>query len=300
MSQDIASEAPVVVGVDGSEPALRAVRWGAAEAARRRVNLVLVHALGIPSQYMGPWPPNAKVREKLSERGEAFLRTAGDVARQAARVTVSTRVDKDNPPDVLIAASGSAGMVVLGVSGHGAFLDGLAVGSTAVKVSAHGRCPVVVVRGKGAETQPPGAPVVVGVDGSPLSDAALGYAFEEAALRGAPLVAVHAWYDNEAIADVIDEARFGNVVPVADIERQVLTESITGWSEKYPDVAVQPVVEQDKPRRKLLALSGDAQLVVVGGRGRGGFTGLLLGSTSQALIHHADCPVMVVRPEPGE
>lgn len=87
---------------------------------------------------------------------------------------------------------------------------------------------------------------------------------------------------------------FGNVVSVADIERQVLTESIRRWSEKYTDVTVRPVVERDKPRRKLLALSGDAQLVVVGSRGRGGFTGLLLGSTSQALIHHADCPVMIV------
>lgn len=294
------SEAPVVVGVDGSESAMRAVRWGAAEAARRRVNLVLVHALGIPGLYLGPWPPDHEVRDRLTERGEAFLHAAADIAREDAQVRVRTQVSRYDSPDVLIDASRTARMVVLGASGRGGFLAGLALGSTAVKVCAHGHSPVVVVRGEEASARSAGAPVVVGVDGSPLSDAALGQAFEEAALRGAPLVAVHAWYDNEAIADVIDGARFGNVVPVADIERQVLTESIAGWSEKYPDVTVHSVVQRDKPRRKLLALSGDAQLLVVGSRGRGGFTGLLLGSTSQALIHHADCTVMVVRPASDE
>lgn len=108
---------------------------------------------------------------------------------------------------------------------------------------------------------------------------------------------MHAWYDTAAIVDVIDVARYGTAITAAEIEQVVLAERIAGWSEKYPDVQVRRVVKRDKPRRTLLELSQSAQLVVVGSRGRGGFAGLLLGSTSQALVHHAGCPVMVVRQE---
>ncbi|MQA09344.1 MAG: universal stress protein [Pseudonocardiaceae bacterium] len=292
------ADAPIVIGVDGSEHAAQAVRWGASEAARRAARLLLVHALGIPSQYMGPWPPSHELREKLAERGRALLENAEKIARQAADVEVSTWIDNDNSSEVLIEASRSALMVVLGATGHGGFLAGLAVGSTATQTTSHAHSPVVIVRGDDVENRPGDQPIVVGVDGSPRCDTALGYAFAEAALRGVPLIAVHAWYDNEAVADVIDEARFVSHESVDSIERNVLEESLTGWKDKYPNVSVQSVVEHDKPRRKLLELSTVAQLVVVGSRGWGGFRGLLLGSTGQALMHHADCPVMVVRPQP--
>lgn len=287
----------IVVGIDGSEHALRAVRWGAAEAARRRASLVLLHALGYPRHYAGAWPPSHELRAKLTERGEAALAAAREVAVEAGAARVETRLVKDNPPEALIEASRTAGMLALGVSGHDGFLVGLAIGSTAVQVTAHAHSPVVVVRGQDDFPPSPLAPVVVGIDGSPLSEAALGFAFEEADQREAPLLAVHAWYDTEAIVDVIDVARFGTAMTAAEIEQVVLAERIAGWSEKYPDVQVRRVVKRDKPRRTLLELSESAQLIVVGSRGRGGFAGLLLGSTSQALVHHAGCPVMVVRQE---
>jgi nucleotide-binding universal stress UspA family protein len=124
----------------------------------------------------------------------------------------------------------------------------------------------VVVRGNHRD-----GPVVVGVDLSPESDPAIGFAFEEAAGSGVPLVAAHAG-------------------------EQSLNTRMSGWLVKYPDVAVEQVVVQERPIPVLLELGQRAGLLVIGSRGRGGFAGMLLGSTSQALIHHAPCPVAVVRP----
>jgi nucleotide-binding universal stress UspA family protein len=136
------------------------------------------------------------------------------------------------------------------------------------------------------------------VDGSPASGAALGVAFEAAALRGVPLVAVHAWHDlriDPTMTPLVDwdvvEAR----------EREVLAERLAGWDRQYPDVTVRRLVIRDRPAHALVQESARAQLVVVGCRGRGGLAGMLLGSVSQALLHHAACPVMVTRaaPVPG-
>lgn len=298
MNESTANVARIVAGVDGSESALQAVRWGAIEAARRSLPLMLVHALGIPRLYVGAWPPSNKLRAKLIERGESLLAAAKKVAQHAAQAEISSNIDNENPPEALVAASRSASMIVLGAPDHGD-LTGLAFGSTALQTTTHAHCPVVVVRGEDVGARPDNDPIVVGVDNSPLSDATLGCAFEEAALRSAPLIAVHTWWDNEAAHDVIDEARFSLLEPVADIEQQALIERIDRWRNKYPDVPIKLAVEWDKPRRKLLELSVRAQLVVVGSRGRGGMRGLLLGSTSQALIHHASCPVMVVRQGPS-
>ncbi|WP_007027177.1 universal stress protein, partial [Saccharomonospora iraqiensis] len=156
---------------------------------------------------------------------------------------------------------------------------GALAGSTAVGTASHAVAPVVVVRSRAEGEEPPGdGPIVVGVDGSPLSGRAVGYAFEEAAVRRAPLVAVHARAD------------------VPEGPRDPLAVGLAGWREKYPDVAVHPVTVREKPRPALLDHSATARLLVVGSRGLGGFRGLLLGSTSQALMHHARCPVMIVRP----
>jgi nucleotide-binding universal stress UspA family protein len=188
-------------------------------------------------------------------------------------------------------------MVVLGDRGLGGF-TGLLIGSVAVAVTAHAACPVVVVRGPESDlTAPLPEPVVVGVDGSSTSEAALAFAFEEASLRRVPLVAVHVWRDlllDATLAPLLDWDA------IESDERQVLAERLAGWSEKYPDVAVRRLVAYDRPARALVGESGRAQLVVVGSRGRGGLHGMLLGSVSQALLHHAHCPVAVVRPAGGD
>ena len=171
MSESKSREPVIAVGVDGSEQSLAAVRWAAGEAARREVGLELVHALGIPSLYMGPWEPSAEVRDALTKQAEELLAAAVTVARDTADVPVHTRIDNDDPAAALVGASRSGQLVALGATGRGGFLSGL--GSAAVQVSAHAHAPVVVVRGE-LSAIAADAPIVAGVDGSPESDAALG------------------------------------------------------------------------------------------------------------------------------
>ncbi|MFD2395911.1 universal stress protein [Prauserella oleivorans] len=140
--------------------------------------------------------------------------------------------------------------------------------------------------------------MVVGVDGSPLSERAIGYAFDEACFRGVDLVAVHTWSDSDT--DIFSQARmYFDWEPMRDTEERRLAERLAGWRELYPDVTVHRVLVKDRPRHELLEWSRKAQLVVVGSRGRGGFRGMLLGSTSHALVHNAECPVMIARPVPS-
>jgi nucleotide-binding universal stress UspA family protein len=138
-------------------------------------------------------------------------------------------------------------------------------------------------------------PVVVGVDIAEHSVPALGWAFAEAAARRARLVAVHAcwWEEPSLLLDVPprEEPAWADIV---DAEGQQLSEMLAGWREKYPDVEVEPVVVHEHPATALEGSSTGSQLLVVGSRGRGGFTGLLLGSVSAHAVHHSHCPVVVV------
>jgi nucleotide-binding universal stress UspA family protein len=152
----------------------------------------------------------------------------------------------------------------------------------------------VVVRGTSVARAdvPDDRPVVVGVDGSPTSEVALAFAYDEADRRGVALVAVHTWLDDmlePTLAAMIDWDA------IETDERALLAERLAGWSEKHPDVEVRRLVTRDRPARVLVEESVGAQLVVVGSRGRGGVTGLLLGSVAHALLHHAHCPVAVAR-----
>lgn len=291
---DDATRRPVVVGVDGSTSAAEAVRWAAAEAVRRRAPLVLVHVwtpvpAGVPhAEGLGSY------EDALVEAGRQLLDDAATVARHAAPgVTTSTDLGHGSAAGQLIGRSASADLVVLGSRGLGGF-SGLVVGSIAVAVATHGHCPVVVVRGTDPHTGPrQQGPVVVGVDGSPTSQAATRFAFEAAALRDVPLEAVHAWSDlplpaSRELASSWD--------PVRQHELEVLDQRLAESQALYPAVRVERVVVRDNPSHVLLERAKDAQLVVVGSRGRGGFRGLLLGSTSQALIQHAACPVAIVPP----
>jgi len=296
MNEVVSENYPVVVGVDGSPPSLAAVRWAARDAAHRHTSLRLAHALGVPSLYVGAWPPSPELRAGLAERGDEMLAAAKDVATSIADIEVEVVMDNDDPAPVLIEKSRAARLLVLGGSGHGGFMAGLALGSTAVKVASHAHSAVVVVRGENADRRPERDPVVVGIDGSPLSESALSFAFEEASLRGAPLLVVHTWFDTEA-AEMLAPERFAVESGTAqEVAERLLAERLAGWGEKYPDVTVERVITRGRPHQELIKLSERAQLVVVGSRGRGGFAGLLLGSHSQALIHAARCPVMVVRP----
>lgn len=288
--------APIVVGVDGSPGSRRAVLWGADEAARRHVPMTLVHAFGIPDAFYGETMPPKDWLDIRQAESRSLLREAAELAgRVHPGLAIATESSVDAPVPFLLRWSGAAKLLVLGCAGRGELGD-LLLGSTAAAVSARSRCPLVVVRGKERGAAGVDEPVVVGVDGSPAGEAAIGLAFEEASLRDAPLVAVHTWSDADT-SQVFAAARaeFG-FEPLREPETRVLAEALAGWQEKYPQVRVRRVVAQDRPRHELLEWSTKAQLMVVGSRGRGGFRGLLLGSTSHALVEHAECPVLVVRP----
>ncbi|GLY69934.1 universal stress protein [Amycolatopsis taiwanensis] len=278
-----AADGAVVVGIDGSPESERALDWAADEAALRDATLHLVYAFAPLAAFKGAGLP--VLRDTYSEFAGAGRRLLEEAsAMVGGRVAVTTDMLEEPPVRALLELSGRARMIVLGAVGAGGFV-GMLAGSTAVSVSAHARCPVVIVRG----SRRPG-PVVVGVDGSQAGARAIAAAFDEAAWRKATLVAVHAVQDREFLGTSRpDQAR--------EAGQAVLAESLAGWQEKYPDVRVERVIVPGRPRHQLLDHSERAQLVVTGSRGRGGFAGLVLGSTSQALIHHADCPVMVV---PGE
>ncbi|MGC7096476.1 universal stress protein [Amycolatopsis lurida] len=288
---------PVLVAVDGSESALDATRWAAEEAARLHAPLLVVTAYGLEDvSFAAPLYPPTEWVDAQKEAAERVVATALAAAKEIEpAVSAETRVSPLGSVAALRELSGEARLLVLGEP-RGA-VSGLVVGSTSIPVLTAADCPVVVVRGRDGGR--PEGPVVVGVDGSTNSEAAIAQAFAAASVRQVPLVAVHTWHDGDSEVLFSRSRVEFDWEPVNDAEQRVLAERLAGWREQYPDVTVQQVVQQDKPRHRLLEWSAKACLVVVGTRGRGGFAGLVLGSTSQALAHHADCPVLVVRPETG-
>jgi nucleotide-binding universal stress UspA family protein len=283
------SAGSIVVGVDGSESSLDAVRLAAREAALRKRPLLAVHAFvwALMRVPVGPHPlgpPDGGLRHQA----ERLVSEAVEEARKAApEVPVTARIVDGTVAPVLLAEARDAYMVVLGDRGLGGF-SGLLVGSVTVQVAAHATCPVVVAKGE----RHPDGPVVVGVDGSTVSDRAVGFAFEEASLRDAPLVAIHTW--QFPMPTEVGPLPLDYGQEIAAAEERVLSEAIAGWGEGFPDVAVTLRVHRGRPAEALVDESDRAQLVVVGARGRGGFTGLLLGSVSQAVLHHARCAVAIV------
>lgn len=281
----------VVAGVDGSPESLGAVRWAAREADRRAVPLRLVAAIEwiVPRRIGATALEPAYIRDSMTEVAQERL----DVAKAAAIGTVGgidvrTEVLGGPAVAVLHEESTTAGLLVVGNRGVGGFA-GLLAGSVSMAVAASAGCPVVVVRGDATAD----GPVVVGIDGSPVSEAAVSFAFAEASARRVPLVAVHVWTD--AVLDPFA----GPLVDwdaVEAEEAELLAQRLAGWSEKYPDVTVTRRVVRENPAAVLVGLSSTAQLLVVGGHGRGVVRGLLLGSVSQALLRHGACPVAVVKP----
>jgi nucleotide-binding universal stress UspA family protein len=155
---------------------------------------------------------------------------------------------------------------------------------------AHAHCPVVVVPEPEHITQEP-AYYVVGVDGSEHSAAAVDVAFEEAALRGAQLRALYVWEPGPL--RIFDE------YAPQQKARQLLSEIVAGRHARYPEVDLRHELLVGHPVQVLTDASAHALGLVVGTRGHGGFTGMLLGSVSQGVLHHARCPVIAVpsRPE---
>ncbi|KQS97325.1 universal stress protein [Cellulomonas sp. Leaf395] len=282
----------IVVGYDGSNHADEALVWAARAARRRHAPLRIVH---VARTFLDGYVIADRPSDLTAQVGGQVL--ADGIERLRAidpDLEVTTQLEpQDSVAAVLTEASRSAGLLVVGSRGRGGFA-GLLLGSVSVTVASHAHCPVVVVRTNPATAGEPGRPVVVGVDGSPASVSAVDYAFDQASRWGLPLVAVHAW-ELPSLFGPVPPWMPEEVEEMRMAEKALLSESLAGHMERYPDVNVTSMVHRGGPAHVILTAAADAELLVVGSRGLGGFRGLLLGSVSQAVLHHATCPVVVVR-----
>ncbi|QLY28606.1 universal stress protein [Nocardia huaxiensis] len=284
---------PIVAAVDGSEISYQAVAWAAVEAELRGSPLHIITSYAIPTREDARTALGVAEVAALRADGARVLAEATRIAEHATpqrQVEITTEFTFDLIIPTLLARSKQAAMIVVGNRGRGAVRRAL-LGSVSTALSRHAHCPVTIVHGI-SQTDPVSAtkPIVVGVDGTDNSMPAIEMAFEEAARRKVALIAVHAWSDTT-----------GYDLPVVgwdsirETEQTLLAESLAGFGERYPEVTVERVVACDTAVRALLEQADSAQLLVVGSHGRSGFAGIALGSVSAAVLHHAVCPVLVVR-----
>lgn len=284
----------VIIAVDGSAESDAAISWAACEASMRHEHVTLMHAV---QPVALSWPVSPE-QTTVAEWQEDNARHVIDHARDGLSAVLDlphppdfrTEVLYAHPVDALVDASKDARMIVVGSHGMGA-LGRLLLGSVSRGVVEHAHCPVAVIHtDEGSAPVDPKAPVLLGVDGSPASEAAIQWAFDEASRRGVELIALHAWSD---IA----------VFPILGMDwrtyqgqgEELLAERLAGWQERYPDVHVSRRLVCDTPAHWLLEESQNAQLVVLGSHGRGGFAGMRLGAVSVAVAQSAKVPVIVVR-----
>ncbi len=289
----VAAPQTVLVGVDGSPSAMRAVRWGAAEAARRETPLRLVIAFAWPHHVLGRTGGQAEMHREVlltAAREQLGVAAAAAIADEPG-LDVQQQLIVGSPIPVLVAEAARAQLLVLGDRGRGQ-VERLLVGSVATALVSQAPCPVVVITGDG--DPPESLPVVVGVEGH--SDAAIEFAMEAAAARGVSVVAVHSWwqpvFEPEMAALLFDREA------IQAEEERLLAQRLAGWEDKYPGVFVEHRVIAESPARGLLEQAAAAQLVVLGSWDRGALVAMVLGSVGNVLLHRSPCPVAVVRPEP--
>lgn len=293
---------PVVVGVDGSPSSQAAAVFAADLAIRRHAPLHLIYGYELP---MYGYLPFGVVDNDIVEdvRGHDQLNDTLDAMVKQLRqdhpelADVETEVATGSAASVLIQASRRAEATVVGCRGAGGFV-GLMLGSVSSQVSAHGHGPVIVVRPPISDVPPgpeqppyhaPTGPVVVGVDRSPAAKAAVHFAVGEALAREVPLIGVHA---HRIPAYRSDETEYD-----ASLAEGMLAEAILPYARQHPQLKVEMrALESNNVEKTMIEATRGASLAVVGCRGTGGFAGLLLGSVSRALVHHAYAPVAVIHP----
>lgn len=294
MKDTLMAGEPVVAGVDGSVYGLSAVEVAVAEAVRRGRTLLLVRVVEWPF-IDSPVDREArgKLENEIREHALRDLAVAQEHARAVATdLEIRSHVAIGSASGTLVRMSKQCSQIVLGAHGRSVLTDLLA-GSVAIQVATHAHCPVLVVRGHAD----PAADIVLGTDGSPASEPAARYAFAEADLRGVNITAVHAW--RHPISTGLGDEMFPAAVRKSQVaETDVLENALEPYYLAHPHVKITECVVRGGAASALIEASAAGQLVVVGARGHGGFGGLLLGSVGQALIHRAQCPVAIVRPQP--
>lgn len=301
----IMTSRPVVVGIDGSVASEGALAYGAWEAQRRGQVLRLVHSLSVPVPYatVGLFPDPTE----FSFIKDAARTMLGDYAAKVRRaypaLEVETSVTAGSAGGSLVDASDRASLVVVGSRGLGGF-TGLLLGSVGAQLAAHSRSPVVVIRPPGEPGHlgagPPHAPVVVGIDGIPESEAALAFAFDQAAARGVGLRALYAWWMVPLSSLGPSGRRHYDLVEAEDEARRMLGEATAGWRQKYSDVDVELLPAHSmNPAVALLDASHDTGLLVVSRHGGNALTRLVLGSVGDIAVREADCPVAIVPEVPA-
>jgi nucleotide-binding universal stress UspA family protein len=287
---------PIIVGIDGSEPSLRAVDWAADEAALRGAGLRLVYA-SLWERYEG-----ACLAHDLGKPSEEVM--AQDIVDTAERrahrrqpgVKVTTDLLPEEPEYALVRESRTALAVVVGCRGRSGLTETL-LGSVSVMVAGHAHCPVIVLRGSHDNQARSGVRgrILLGVGEKPAGTAAVRFATEEALLRGVPLEAVRAW------RRPVHETT-GHPLIVGEPAHLCEQQAVEALEEALRDVPegleVQRRTVEARARDALLAASREADLLVVGARRRHGHFGLQLGRVTHGVLHHAACPVAVV-PQPA-
>ena len=269
----------IVAGYDGSPGSGDALRWAAREAKARDATMTVCLAW-MPDHMT--LPTESDLSDLARQHGQEILARGLPYAKSVLGPgRVRAELADGSAAHMLCERSKTADMVVLGSRGRSE-LPGLRLGSVAWQVAGHACGRVVVVRGGWRPANQPPGPVVVGVDGSAVAPTAVAFAFEEAALRDVPLVAVC------ALADA--PGRLGEEHRVEEDFRNLMAPA----AKEHPEVTVMERVLAGTPRAALLTASADAQMLVVGSRGRGGLDDMRLGSVAQAVLHHAPCPVGVV------
>ncbi|MCP9972188.1 universal stress protein [Actinomadura madurae] len=269
----------VIVGIDGSAHAWRALDWAADYAVRHRLSLDLVHASRALVED-GTIPPDA-LRRLVAEREDLLAEALQYTLKLHPDLGIGTRLARTDPGSALVEGSGQAAMVAVGSRGLGGF-EGLLFGSVGLYTAAHARCPVLVVPREAPYPADAPARIVVGVEGRPGESAMLGWAFEEAASRGAGILALH------AVGGDLGSPRR------RVIEDMELSESLAGLREHQPDVQVEELVSDRTASQALVEASRTAALVVVGAARRTSLIGMALGRVNHAVLHHASCPVVVM------
>jgi nucleotide-binding universal stress UspA family protein len=284
----------VAIGYDGSTDAEAALAWGLAFAERHCAAVRIVQAFD-PSQHtlrlVGGG--GAEAAQRLYESAQQQLTQARNRSKDDhPHLQIKWVLEAALPEDLLIDESRTAETVVIGSRGQSR-MSSLLAGSTTLSVAAQAHCTVVAVRSR-PNPHPAGHGIVVGTDGSPVAEAAIGFAFQQAAELSTPLTVVQAW------TDVMTVGALGSMVPrhdpldYPDEQHDLLVESLAGWSDKFPEVGLDVRVIRGHAVTTLAAASVDAELLVVGCHGHSVLRGMVLGSVSQGLLHRASVPVAIV------